>query len=147
LENQTLLKKLSPAGLKTLFKKSKTIFIRKEPAAAVTTRSGRPIPLKAPPAKTFFANERTFLHWLHFTILLGGLAIGLLNFSDNVGRISAGIFTVLSMSVMIYGLYKYHERANRVINNDLGDFSEKYSPALLTFFVILAVTINMFRKF
>jgi uncharacterized membrane protein YidH (DUF202 family) len=30
--------------------------------------------------KVFFANERTFLSWLNFTVILGGLAIGLLNF-------------------------------------------------------------------
>ncbi|KAK4517569.1 uncharacterized protein ATC70_000909 [Mucor velutinosus] len=139
-----LLKQLSPAGLKNLFKKSKTIFIRKE--ASPAKGRGRPIPTKAPPAKTYFANERTFLHWLQFTLLLGGLAIGLLNFSDNVGRISAGIFTLLSMSVMIYALYKYHDRADRVERNELGDFSDKYGPAVLTFFVVVAISINMFLR-
>jgi uncharacterized membrane protein YidH (DUF202 family) len=143
-----LLKQLSPAGLKNLFKKSKTIFIRKEAITATTTTNsrGRPIPTKAPPAKTYFANERTFLHWLKFTLLLGALAIGLLNFSDNVGRISAVIFTSLSMSIMIYALYKYHDRANRVERNELGDFSDKYGPAVMTMFLVVAISINMFRK-
>ncbi|KAG1123237.1 hypothetical protein G6F42_010734 [Rhizopus arrhizus] len=143
-DNNGLLKQLSPAGLKNLFKKSKTIFIRKE--ASPAKGRGRPIPTKAPPAKTYFANERTFLHWLKFTLLLGGLAIGLLNFSDDVGRISAGIFTLLSMSVMIYALYKYHDRADRVERNELGDFSDKYGPAVLTFFVVVAISINMFLR-
>ncbi|KAI8890466.1 SPX-domain-containing protein [Backusella circina FSU 941] len=133
-----LFKKLSPAGLKNLFKKSKTTFLRKQPR--------RPIPTKAPPAKTYFANERTFLHWLKFTLLLGGLAIGLLNFSDKIGRISASIFTLISMSVMIYALYNYHDRANRVQRNELGDFSDKYGPAVLTLFVIVAIGINMFLR-
>jgi uncharacterized membrane protein YidH (DUF202 family) len=140
-----LLKQLSPAGLTNLFKKSKTIFIRKAQPNGKTR--GRPIPSKAPPAKTYFANERTFLHWLQFTLLLGALAIGLLNFSDKVGRISAAIFTVLSMSVMVYALYKYHDRADRVERNELGDFSDKYAPALLTFFVVIAIAINTFRKY
>lgn len=133
-----LLKKLSPAGLKNLFKKSKTTFLRKQPR--------RPIPTKAPPAKTYFANERTFLHWLKFTLLLGGLAIGLLNFSDNIGRISAAFFTLISMSVMLYALYNYHDRANRVQKNELGDFSDKYGPAVLTLFVVVAIGVNMFCK-
>jgi hypothetical protein len=77
---------------------------------------------------------------------LGALAIGLLNFSDRVGRISAGIFTLLSMSVMIYALYKYHDRADRVERNELGDFSDKYGPAVLTLFLVVAISINMFRK-
>ena len=33
---------------------------------------------------------RTFLSWLHFTVVLGGLAVGLLNFGDSV-RFSAPI--------------------------------------------------------
>lgn len=48
----------------------------------------------------FFANERTFLSWLQFTVVLGGLAIGLLNFNtDRVGRISAAAFTFVAMAV------------------------------------------------
>lgn len=144
-----LLKQLSPAGLANLFKKSKTVFTRKGAAngSASTNSRGRPIPTKAPPAKTYFANERTFLHWLKFTLLLGALAIGLLNFSDKVGRISAVIFTVLSMSIMIYALVTYHDRANRVERNELGDFSDKYGPAVMTLFLVVAISVNMFRKF
>lgn len=32
--------------------------------------------------------RRTFLSWLHFAVVLGGLAVGLLNFGDKVsGRV------------------------------------------------------------
>ncbi|KAJ3488002.1 hypothetical protein NLI96_g3161 [Meripilus lineatus] len=41
------------------------------------------LPVKVEP-KVSFANERTFLSWLHFTVVLGGLAVGLLNFGDRV---------------------------------------------------------------
>ena len=41
------------------------------------------LPVKVEP-KISFANERTFLSWLHFTVVLGGLAVGLLNFGDKV---------------------------------------------------------------
>jgi uncharacterized membrane protein YidH (DUF202 family) len=43
------------------------------------------LPVRVEP-KVSFANERTFLSWLHFTVVLGGLAIGLLNFGDKVGQ-------------------------------------------------------------
>ena len=43
------------------------------------------LPVKVEP-KVAFANERTFLSWLHFTVVLGGLAVGLLNFGDKVRR-------------------------------------------------------------
>lgn len=41
------------------------------------------LPVRVEP-KVAFANERTFLSWLHFTVILGGLAVGLLNFGDKV---------------------------------------------------------------
>lgn len=41
------------------------------------------LPVRVEP-KVSFANERTFLSWLHFTVVLGGLAVGLLNFGDQV---------------------------------------------------------------
>ena len=43
------------------------------------------LPVRVEP-KVAFANERTFLSWLHFTVVLGGLAVGLLNFGDKVRR-------------------------------------------------------------
>ena len=45
------------------------------------------LPVRVEP-KVSFANERTFLSWLHFTVVLGGLAVGLLNFGDKVNSSS-----------------------------------------------------------
>jgi hypothetical protein len=36
--------------------------------------------------KTFFANERTFLHWLHHGIILASVASGILAFSSETGE-------------------------------------------------------------
>ncbi|KAG5341948.1 GTPase regulator Nrf1 [Termitomyces sp. Mn162] len=52
------------------------------------------LPIRVEP-KVSFANERTFLSWLHFTVVLGGLAVGLLNFGDKVGKISAALFSIV----------------------------------------------------
>ena len=54
------------------------------------------VPVRVEP-KVFFANERTFLSWLHFVTVLGGLSVGLLNFGDGVGRTSGIIFTIVAM--------------------------------------------------
>jgi len=37
--------------------------------------------------KTFFANERTFLSWLHMAVTLGSIAAALLGFSSNKGQV------------------------------------------------------------
>lgn len=71
------------------------------------------LPTRVEP-KVFFANERTFLSWLNFTVILGGLAVGLLNFGDRVGQISAGLFTFVAMATMIYALFTFHWRARNI---------------------------------
>jgi hypothetical protein len=72
------------------------------------------LPVRVEP-KVFFANERTFLSWLHFCIVLGGLALGLLNFGDDaIAQISGIIFTVVSMIFMVYALYLYQWRAHKI---------------------------------
>ncbi|GAB5585975.1 vacuolar transporter chaperone [Umbelopsis nana] len=154
-----IIKVLSPAGLVKFLKKGKASLFGQPQPTDYTELGGQPneteprqpakrvplAPQKANP-KVYFANERTFLSWLQFTLLLGGLAIGLLNFSDNVGQISAGVFTLLSMIVMIYALHGYHDRANRLQKKEIGDYSDKYAPAILTVFMIAAVSVNFYLR-
>jgi uncharacterized membrane protein YidH (DUF202 family) len=86
------------------------------PSDAITGPQKRIIlPVRIEP-KVFFANERTFLSWLHFCIVLGGLALGLLNFGDQVGQISGLIFTIVAMMFIIYALFLYQWRAHQIRN-------------------------------
>merc|ERR1712144_146063 len=71
------------------------------------------LPTRVEP-KVFFANERTFLSWLSFTVILGALAIGMLNFGDRPAFISAFLFTGVAMLTMIYALFTYHWRAKSI---------------------------------
>lgn len=54
-----------------------------QPLLQRTAQKRIALPIRVEP-KVSFANERTFLSWLHFTVVLGGLAVGLLNFGDKV---------------------------------------------------------------
>lgn len=49
---------------------------RSRPASSMATT----IPMKIEP-KTFFANERTFLSWLHMAVTIGSIGAALLGFS------------------------------------------------------------------
>lgn len=92
--------------------------------------------------KVFFANERTFLSWLNFTVLLGGLAIGLLNFGDAVGRISAGLFTLVAMAAMVYALVTFHWRAKSIRRRGQAGFDDRWGPTVLCVALLVAVLIN-----
>jgi len=99
------------------------------------------LPTRVEP-KVFFANERTFLSWLNFTVVLGGLAIGLLNFGDKVGRISAGVFTFVAMATMVYALFTYHWRARAIRRRGSGPYDDRFGPTMLCIFLFAAVLVN-----
>ena len=92
--------------------------------------------------KVFFANERTFLSWLNFTVILGGLAVGLLNFGDRVGRISAVLFTAVAMAAMVYALVTFHWRARTIRVRGVSGFDDRYGPTVLTLALLVAVIVN-----
>jgi uncharacterized membrane protein YidH (DUF202 family) len=65
------------------------------------------LPVRVEP-KVSFANERTFLSWLHFTVVLGGLAVGLLNFGDRVCTLAH----LLSLRAMFnYSMFRLEKSA------------------------------------
>ncbi|EED23980.1 vacuolar transporter chaperon Vtc1, putative [Talaromyces stipitatus ATCC 10500] len=99
------------------------------------------LPTRVEP-KVFFANERTFLSWLNFTVILGGLAIGLLNFGDRVGRISAGLFTIIAMAAMVYALFTFHWRAQSIRKRGQSGFDDRFGPSLLAVALLAAVIVN-----
>ncbi|MCJ1404310.1 vacuolar transporter chaperone [Xylographa trunciseda] len=99
------------------------------------------LPTRVEP-KVFFANERTFLSYLNFTVLLGGLAIGLLNFGDAVGRISAGLFTLVAMGTMVYALVTFHWRARSIRLRGQGGFDDRVGPTVLALALAVAVAVN-----
>lgn len=78
--------------------------------------------------KVFFANERTFLSWLHFAVVLGGLAVGLLNFGDKVGKISAALYTLVAVGVMVYALIIYQYRAKAIRTRSGAPYDDRLGP-------------------
>lgn len=103
------------------------------------------LPTRVEP-KVFFANERTFLSWLNFTVLLGGLGMGLLNFGDTVGMISAGLFTLVAMGSMLYALVTYHWRAAAIRRRGSGPYDDRLGPTMLCLFLLVAVVINFLLR-
>jgi len=99
------------------------------------------LPTRVEP-KVFFANERTFLSWLNFTVILGALAIGMLNFGDRPAFISAFLFTGVAMLTMFYALWTYHWRAISIRKRGQAGFDDKIGPTVLAIVLFLAVVVN-----
>lgn len=75
-------------------------------------------------------------------MILGGLAIGLLNFGDTVGQISAGLFTTVALAAMLYALVTFHWRAKSIRMRGQGGFDDRFGPTVLAVALLAAVVVN-----
>ncbi|KZS91199.1 vacuolar transporter chaperone 1 [Sistotremastrum niveocremeum HHB9708] len=117
-----------------------------QPLLQRTAQKRIALPVRIEP-KVLFANERTFLSWLHFTVVLGGLAVGLLNFGDKVGKISAALFSVVAVGVMIYALWTYHWRAASISRGGKGPYDDRLGPTILCASLLVAIICNFVLRF
>ncbi|CAK7568188.1 MAG: GTPase regulator Nrf1 [Sporothrix epigloea] len=99
------------------------------------------LPTRVEP-KVFFANERTFLSWMNFTVILGALAIGMLNFGDRPAFISAFLFTGVALVTMLYALFTYHWRAKSIRRRGQAGFDDRFGPTFLAIILVLAIVVN-----
>lgn len=100
------------------------------------------IPVRVEP-KVFFANERTFLSWVHFSIFLGGISTALVGLGNHTARISGYIFAVVSILFTIYALYLYHWRAAKIRQKDSGPYDDRVGPTVVVVVFLAAMTINV----
>ncbi|KAJ1917236.1 hypothetical protein H4219_003320 [Mycoemilia scoparia] len=101
------------------------------------------VPVRVEP-KVFFANERTFLSWLNFSIMLGSLALGLLNFGNATSRISGIVFTAIAMGIMIYALVLFQKRAERIRQRDSRPYDDRRGPTMLVCVLLTAIMLNFY---
>ncbi|KAG0214804.1 vacuolar transporter chaperone [Mortierella sp. GBA43] len=104
-------------------------------------------PVKMEP-KVFFANERTFLNWLQFSVLLGTISLTLLNFGNHVTRISGAVLTVITLLAMVYALGIFHIRLSNILSEKANrQFHDRWGPTVLCVFLFGAYFLNFYTKF
>ncbi|KAJ6131295.1 Vacuolar transporter chaperone (Vtc4) [Penicillium sp. IBT 18751x] len=102
------------------------------------------VPVRVEP-KVYFAAERTFLSWLEFSIILGGIAATLLNFGvDSVSLASSWAFTVLAAGALIYSLFLYVWRVDKIRKRrDVKRvYYEKWGPTVVSVGLVAVVLVN-----
>lgn len=99
------------------------------------------IPVRVEP-KVFFANERTFLSWLHFSIFLGGISTALVGLGHKTARFSGYLFTFVSVIFSFYALYTYLWRAKKIRRRDPGPYDDLMGPSVLVVVFLMAMLVN-----
>lgn len=117
------------------------------------------IPVRVEP-KVFFANERTFLNWLHTSVLISTIGLALLNLSPNKSAAGTGTgasnksaivagLTLIPVSIIFlgYALYTYFWRDRMIRLRMPGPYNTVGGPIFITLIFIAALLINYFVWF
>lgn len=100
--------------------------------------------------KVFFANERTFLHWLHAGITLYAISSGMLAFSSNEEGNWAEWYAMILMPVAlgfcVYALHVFLWRADRIKTRIPGRWDDPRGPYILGGFLVMVLIVNLCFK-
>ncbi len=97
--------------------------------------------------KVFFANERTFLSWLHFSIFIGGIGTAMMGLGHEKAVWSGIVFIITSVLFACYALYLYFWRAGMIRIRDPGPYDDLYGPAVLVGVFFMAMFLSVLFKF
>eukprot|EP00879_Flechtneria_rotunda_P032077 GHRR01035229.1.p1 GENE.GHRR01035229.1~~GHRR01035229.1.p1 ORF type:complete len:471 (+),score=154.83 GHRR01035229.1:612-2024(+) len=98
--------------------------------------------------KTYFANERTFLSWLHMAVTLGSIAAALLGFSSSKGQtgLSAHLVEIIALILLPvaiamcgYAIFVFNWRAQMIARKRPQHFDDRVGPLGLCAAVVAAL--------
>ena len=98
--------------------------------------------------KLFFANERTFIKWLHMAVILTSISIGILAFSasDSQSHVYAVILLPVSLLFVLYAIVTYVWRSRLIRTRSSDRWDDPVGPVVLTVLLIIALVIQYLLK-
>lgn len=115
-----------------------------------TLMKARKAPIKVEP-KVFFANERTFLAWMHLSVILAGASIAILAFADSdtenpFAQLYGVIMLPVAISFIVYSMYQYARRASMIRRRHPGPYEDTVGPTVLGVMLMLSITAQFALK-
>lgn len=104
------------------------------------------MPIRVEP-KVFFANERTFLKWVQFSIFLGGIGTAILGLGENAAVWCGAVLMLVSIFFILYALYIYNWRIQKIRIRFPGPYDDLTGPTALVGFFMVALLTSIFFKF
>jgi len=136
-----------PSFFDRLFRRARTVQSGAVPsssaAAAVTQQAllkHRQAAIKVEP-KVFFANERTFLAWLHTSVLLAGASIAIMAFAQTnaVSQLYGIILLPVSIAFISYAMIQYARRSSMIRRRAPGPYEDIAGPTVLGIVLMLSI--------
>jgi uncharacterized membrane protein YidH (DUF202 family) len=106
-----------------------------------TLMKQRKAPVKIEP-KVFFANERTFLAWMHLSVILAGGSIAILAFAEAnnpLSQLYGVILLPVAIAFILYSMYQYTRRANMIRHRHPGPYEDTVGPTVLAVVLMLSI--------
>ncbi|GMH92256.1 hypothetical protein TL16_g12293, partial [Triparma laevis f. inornata] len=109
------------------------------------------VPIKVEP-KVFFANERTFLAWLHTAVTLAGISVAIISFAGNdeggsdMGQMYGLTLLPVSICFIIYALRQYTSRAGMIRRREPGPYEDLTGPSVLAVLLMVSIGLNFVLK-
>jgi uncharacterized membrane protein YidH (DUF202 family) len=107
----------------------------------------RKVPVKIEP-KVYFANERTFLAWLHMAVMLASVAVAICAFAEknDFGLMYGLALMPVAIAFCVYALWLYVKRANMIRRKDPGPYEDRIGPTVLASLLGVAIVVNFAIK-
>lgn len=108
----------------------------------------RKAPVKIEP-KVFFSNERTFLAWMHLSVVLAGASIAILAFADDQNPLSQLYGVVLlpvAIAFIVYSMYQYSRRARMIRTRHPGPYEDTVGPTVLGIMLMASIVVQFALK-
>jgi uncharacterized membrane protein YidH (DUF202 family) len=98
--------------------------------------------------KLFFANERTFISWLHMAVVMASIAIGVLAFTptDAMAQDFAMCLMPIALMFVGYALRTYLVRSEKIKSRDANRWDDPYGPVILTSCLVIALLVQFCLK-
>lgn len=110
--------------------------------AEVRTVKPRKAPIKIEP-KVFFSNERTFLAWMHVSVILAGASVAILAISDfeNIGKQVYGLIMLpVAVAFLVYAMNQYVKRSYMIRHKLPGPYEDTVGPTILAIMLMISIT-------
>mmetsp|Transcript_31932 Transcript_31932/g.77659 ORF Transcript_31932/g.77659 Transcript_31932/m.77659 type:complete len:721 (-) Transcript_31932:2797-4959(-) len=96
--------------------------------------------------KVYFANERTYLHWLHYGVILSSIAAGILSFSEDQGESWGEWYALallpISLGFCLYALHIFLWRQDQIKNRIPARWDDPMGPLILGSTVAIVLIVN-----
>ncbi|KAE8159078.1 VTC domain-containing protein [Aspergillus tamarii] len=101
-------------------------------------------------SKVWLANQRTFIKWLHVSILLSSLSLGLYNAAgktNDIARALAIVYTCFAIFSAAWGWYMYEKRSRLIRQRSGRDLDNTFGPLVVCIGLAVALVLNFAFKY